>query len=81
MSEMFSGCKKLRYLNFSNFKTDKVNNMSYMFYGCSSLKDLDISNFEFNSLTSMYQMFFGCSHALRTKVKEQNKKLRDEAFI
>ena len=36
-SYMFSGCEKIKYINFSNFSTSNVNNMSFMFSGCKSL--------------------------------------------
>ena len=33
MSSMFTRCTKLKKLNVSNFKTEKVINMSGMFFG------------------------------------------------
>ena len=44
---MFSDCSSLISLNFSNFNTNNVNNMSYMFCDCSSLKkeNVKISNY------------------------------------
>ena len=36
-SYMFYRCKNIKYINFSNFSTSNVNDMSYMFGGCYSL--------------------------------------------
>ena len=35
-SYMFAGCKNIKYINFSNFSTSNVNDMSHMFSGCKS---------------------------------------------
>ena len=48
-------------IDFSNFDTSSVTDMSFMFYGCSSLESLDLSNFNTSSVTNMYSMFYGCS--------------------
>ena len=34
MSEMFSRCSALKGINFYNFNTNKVKDMSNMFYDC-----------------------------------------------
>ena len=61
-SFMFSGCENIRYINFSNFSTSNVKNMSDMFYGCSSLNSLpNISNWNTANVTDMSDMFSGCS--------------------
>ena len=56
---MFSKCSSLTSLNLSNFKTNKVTNMSYMFSKCSSLTILNLSNFNTNNITDMSEMFSG----------------------
>ena len=53
--------KGLIKLDFSNFNTHKVTDMSCMFFGCSSLFDLNISNFNTNNVTNMKDMFCLCS--------------------
>ena len=57
---MFKSCSSLKYLNFSNFNTNKVTNMSYMFNECSSLKNLDLSSFHTLYVTDMECMFCDC---------------------
>ena len=79
MEGMFFFCKSLIKLEISNFNTKKVKNMDSMFFSCASLKDLDISNFDLN-LTYMGYMFDKCSDELKTKVKGQNKNIKDIAF-
>ena len=47
-------------IDFSNFNSSSVTNMSYMFYGCGSLQYIDFSNFNSSSVTNMSYMFYGC---------------------
>ena len=75
MSDMFSECQTLKDINFSNFNTNDVTNMSYMFTGCILLEKLNLSNFNTNNATNMSGMFDGCSDELIEKIKEQNENL------
>ena len=61
MSYMFTDCKLLTNLDFSDANTSKVTAMDYMFSGCSSLTSLDLSNFDTSNVTDMSSMFAGCS--------------------
>ena len=47
-------------VEFKNFDTSAVTNMSYMFSDCSGLTSLDLSNFNTSSVTSMGFMFYNC---------------------
>ena len=58
---MFSGCSSLTSIDFGNFDTSKVTNMSDMFTNCSGLKTLNISNFNTSNVTKMEDMFANCS--------------------
>ena len=59
-SYMFSGCKNIKYINFS-FSTSNVNNMSFMFYWCYSLNSLpDISKWNTSNVNDISFMFDGC---------------------
>ena len=60
MSYIFYQCSSLTNINFSNFYTKNVINMSNMFYGCSSLTNLDLSNFDTKNVTNMNKMFCDC---------------------
>ena len=51
----------LTTLNFSNFDTSQVTDMSQMFSGCTSLASLDVSHFDTSKVTDMSYMFSGCS--------------------
>ena len=48
-------------VEFKNFDTSAVTNMSYMFYYCGYIKSLDLSNFNTSSVTDMSYMFSDCS--------------------
>ena len=63
MSEMFSGCSTLSYIErISKLKTGNVTNMSGMFRGCSALSSLEgISKWQTENVTNMSYMFSECS--------------------
>ena len=48
-------------VEFKNFDTSAVTNMSSMFYFCGYIKSLDLSSFNTSSVTSMGYMFSDCS--------------------
>ena len=58
---MFQECSNLDKLDVSNFKTNKVTDMSFMFNNCSNLIDLDVSDFNTENVTNMISMFQECS--------------------
>ncbi|MGN0797953.1 MAG: BspA family leucine-rich repeat surface protein [Christensenellales bacterium] len=51
----------LRSIEFNNFDTSKVTDMSSMFYMCRSLTSLDLGNFNLESCTNFGSMLSGCS--------------------
>lgn len=55
----FSDMTNLMIINFDNFDTSSVIDMSNMFRDASNLTSLDLSNFDTSSVTSMSGMFFG----------------------
>ena len=58
---MFQGCWKLMYLDFSNFDTSNVSNMSFMFNYCVELKEIKgLNKFKTSKVTNMQRMFQGC---------------------
>lgn len=59
-SYLFGGCKKLEYVDTTNFSTKAMTVMDYMFNGCTSLTRLDISNFKTSYVKTMRGMFHGC---------------------
>ena len=60
-SSMFDFCTEIESLNFENFYTDDVTNMSRMFAGYSSSAALDLSNFDTSNVTDMSFMFISYS--------------------
>ena len=57
---IFYDCISLINLDFSNFNTQNVINMSYMFYNCYSLISLDLSKFNTQKVNDMSYMFYQC---------------------
>ena len=58
---MFSGCENIKSIEFSNFTTTNITNMSYMFYYCRSLKTLiGLSEWNTYNVNDMMFMFNGC---------------------
>ena len=63
-SYMFDSCAEIESLNFENFYTDNVTNMSGMFGACSSSVALDLSSFDTSNVTDMSFMFLGYSSSV-----------------
>ncbi len=57
---MFYNMTKLTSIEFNNFRTTKVTNMSSMFNGCSGLTELDLSGWDTSNVTNMSNMFDSC---------------------
>jgi len=57
---MFERCSSLISLKgLSNWKTNKVINMSYMFYECNLITNLDsLSEWDTSNVTNMSNMFY-----------------------
>ncbi|MDD3453490.1 MAG: BspA family leucine-rich repeat surface protein [Bacilli bacterium] len=56
-SEWFYHLYNVTSINFNNYDTSNVINMSAMFYGMDSLTSLDVSNFDTSNVTDMSSMF------------------------
>lgn len=50
----------LESIDFTNFDTSQVEDMSYMFYCCWGLTELDLSGFDTRKVTDMTSMFYMC---------------------
>ena len=57
---MFSGCKNIIKINFSNFNSKTITYMKYMFHECENLEDINLFSFDTHNVTDMSYMFFGC---------------------
>jgi len=62
---LFYGYTNLTSIDFANFDTSNVTNMSQMFNGASGLTDLDLSSFNTSNVTSMQYMFVNTSNLTR----------------
>ena len=61
MKAMFGACKKLKFLDLSNFNTLNVTNMQWMFNTCNELKEIKgLTNFNTAKVHSMKGMFEEC---------------------
>ena len=57
-SQMFYNCGNIRYIDFSDFDTTLIYNMSYMFYYCTSL--IEIKNLSPVNVQNMSRAFYHC---------------------
>ena len=61
MSGFFEDCSNIISLDFTNFNTSNITDMSFMFSKCYKLKEIKgINNFITNKVTAMNSMFQGC---------------------
>ena len=58
---MFKGMSNILEINFTDFDTSKVTDMSKMFMDCEYLQNLDLSSFDTSNVEDMSYMFSGCS--------------------
>ena len=59
-SSLFFQIFSLTNINFENFDTTFVNDMSYMFSNLTNLSNADVSSFNTSNVTSMNSLFEGC---------------------
>ena len=59
-SYMFAGCKNIINIDFTNFKSENVENMEYMFYNCNNLKNINLLSLKTENVNNMSYMFYGC---------------------
>ena len=52
MNRMFNNCLSLSIANFSNFKSNGIEEMDYMFSKCKNILSFDFSNFQSNDSDS-----------------------------
>ena len=60
MSNLFYGCKKLKFFpDISKWNTNNVNNISNLFNGCKEIKILpDISEWNTSNIINMNNLFY-----------------------
>jgi surface protein len=58
--DMFAYCSDITEIDFSDFDTSNITDMSRMFYNCKNLESLDVTNFNTSKVTDMSWMFSGC---------------------
>lgn len=81
-SNMFSGKKKLRNIDFTMFDTQNVTNMYRMFASCRGLRTLDLSPLSTQNVTNMSYMFSGCSGLTALDLSSLNtQKVTDMSFM
>ena len=57
---MFSECKSLTNIDFSNFDSSIVNDISYMFNKCGKLNNINLAYFNTSNVTDMNSLFYEC---------------------
>ena len=81
---LFCDCYNITEINFVQFETQKVTNMSYLFYNCFSLENLDLSKFKLDNVIDMSVMFYMCKNLkdLNFNLAEKNtNKLEDISYL
>ena len=81
---MFFDCDNITEINFVQFETQKVTNMSCLFYNCFSLEILDLSKFKLDNVINMSAMFYMCKNLkyLNFNLAEKNtNKLEDISYL
>ena len=63
-NSMFIGCNNLESINFGDFDTSSITDMSHMFEYCYKLEYLDLSKFNTYKVTNMLYMFRECKSLL-----------------
>lgn len=69
-SSMFSYMEALTTINFENFDTSRVTDMSFMFENCSNLMSLDLSCFSTAEVQNTGYMFYECPNLETIYVSE-----------
>ena len=68
----------IKYIDFSNFDSSSIEDMSYLFFGCTSLESVNFGDFDASKVTDMRYMFANCftikSINLSSFTFEQKKK-------
>ena len=75
---MFFGCKFIIRMDFSNFNTQNITNMSKMFSECSSLTNINLSNFNNHNIIKIDDIFLGCSYLKKQNVIINDTKILEE---
>ena len=74
VNHLFSDCKNINKLDFSNFNSENAENMSYMFYNCISLYNINLTNFKTKNVIDMQSMFNGCESLEELNLSKFNTK-------
>ena len=82
INHMFSECKYITNLNFSNLNSNNIIDMGYMCNGCCSLTNIDLSNFNTENVIDMSAMFWNCESLKNINLSNFNtKKVTDMSFM
>ena len=61
MNALFQGCKKIKYLDLSQFNTSKVIDMGFFFNKCYELKEIKgLTNLNTSNVSKMIGFFQDC---------------------
>ena len=71
---MFCDCEFLINIDLSNFKTEKIKNMSDLFRGCKSLTYINLSKFNTKNIIDMSNMFYDCKSLTYLNLSNFNSK-------
>ena len=73
ISYIFSGCEKIKEINFISFYTNYITNMEYMFYECINLKNIkNLFSFDTENVLNMSYMFYQCINLINFDLSSFN---------
>lgn len=60
LGDWFANCINLEQVDFTNFNSSEVENMSSTFFNCQNLTSVNFENFDTSNVTDMSNMFVDC---------------------
>lgn len=73
IERMFYNCKKIKYLNLSNFDISKCERIGEMFANCENLQELNLTSFDTKNIKDMRYIFENCRNLKEIKVSKKWK--------
>ena len=80
--EMFLGLSNICDINFKDFDTSQVTDMSCMFGSCSSIEALDLTSFKTSKVKNMSGMFQSCDSLTKLNISNfDTSEVTDTSFM
>ena len=60
INHLFSDCKNIEYIDFTNFNTQNIIKMNNLLYNCEKLENINFTNFNTSNIIDMSHIFEKC---------------------